>query len=146
MSAPQHACDVGPAARADERALACANRLYPYPLLDALWIESTPDGRRAQGRKLVSGGEAFFGGHFPGEPILPGVLILAALGALARSLPGAPPGAAVRRLARFRFHEPVRPGDVLDLLVRHDLARGPGWFAAEASVAGRRIAHGRILL
>ena len=50
---------------------------YPFLLIDT--IEELEPGTRALGRKCVSVNEPFFQGHFPGNPVMPGVLIIEAL-------------------------------------------------------------------
>jgi beta-hydroxyacyl-ACP dehydratase FabZ len=89
---------------------------YPLLLVDRI-LELEPD-RRIVGLKNVSANEPYFAGHFPGHPIMPGVLIVEAMaqvgGVLASLMPG-----SERKLAYFasidrcRFRRPVRPGDQL---------------------------------
>lgn len=95
---------------------------YPFLLVDR--VESVVLGERIHARKCVTVNEAFFQGHFPGNPVLPGVLQLEALGqagALLAILSGAhiPEGHSIYAggLTDCKFRRPVRPGDVLDLHV-----------------------------
>ncbi len=117
---------------------------YPFLLLDRV-LELTPE--RAVGVKNVSANEPFFAGHFPGRPIMPGVLILEALAQLgAVAVLSRPENqgklALFAGLDRVRFKRMVRPGDRLELemvLERmhgrigkgHGTARVEGELAAE---------------
>lgn len=113
----------------DENAVNAAllTRLLPhrYPLLLVDRVVAFEDGARIVVRKNVTADEPFFVGHFPGRPVMPGVLICEALaqaGALlaARSRDGVAPGRALTLsgLERARFRRPVLPGDQLELEVR----------------------------
>ena len=120
----------------------------PFLLVDRI-VECEP-GRSAKGVKCVSMNEPFFPGHFPGQPIMPGVLILEALaqtGAVAAlSLPE-----NRGRLAVFgggkncRFKKPVTPGDVLELSCELVERRGPiGYGKAVARVGGKIAAQAEL--
>ena len=116
---------------------------YPFLLVDRI-IELEP-GQRAVGLKNVSGNEPFFPGHFPGQPVMPGVLIVEALaqtGAVALlSQPG-----LEGKLAFFagidscRFRQPVVPGDRLRLettltKIRGSIGKGRGKAFVESKLA-----------
>ena len=114
---------------------------YPFALVDRV-LDYEP-GQWAIGRKCVTRNEEFFNGHFPGQPVMPGVLILEALaqtGAVAAlSLPE-----NKGKLALFggiksaRFRKQVVPGDVLTLHCELVEQRGPvGIGKASAYVDGK---------
>jgi 3-hydroxyacyl-[acyl-carrier-protein] dehydratase len=112
----------------------------PFLLIDEV-VELTP-GVGAAARKHVRGDETYLAGHFPGRPVMPGVLIVEALaqtGAVAVLAEEENRG----RLALFagiddcRFRRVVEPGDTLDLRCELEKVRGPiGRGKAEARVDG----------
>lgn len=110
----------------------------PFLLVDRV-LELEP-GVRALGEKLVTITEPFFQGHFPGRPIMPGVLIVEALaqtGAIAiLSLPenrGKMP--LFGGMEKVRFRRTVQPGDVLKLDITLDkVRRGVGKARGKATV------------
>ncbi|MCY3568737.1 MAG: 3-hydroxyacyl-ACP dehydratase FabZ [Chloroflexi bacterium] len=121
---------------------------YPILLVDRI-VELEP-GKRAVGLKNVSTNEWFFEGHFPDNPIMPGVLIIEALaqtGAVAALSAEEFKG----KLGLFagidgvRFRRQVVPGDQLRLEVEMErLRRGIGRAAATATVDGETAAEGRL--
>ena len=91
---------------------------HPFLLIDT--IEELEPGVRAVGRKNVTFNEPYFAGHFPGNPVMPGVLILEALaqtGAVAiLSLPeNRGKTAYFAGIDKAKFKQMVRPGDTLEL-------------------------------
>lgn len=105
---------------------------FPFQFVDR--VLEFEDGVRIVALKNVSINEPFFRGHFPEQPLMPGVLICEALaqaGALLahRSRHGVPPGRVVvlAGLDRVRFRRPVLPGDQLHLEVVFRRRRGPLW-------------------
>jgi UDP-N-acetylglucosamine acyltransferase len=93
---------------------------YPSALVDAV-TEHEP-GRRIVAYKNVTVSEEFFQGHFPHEPLMPGVLMIETLAQVATILlteagDGSPSGAYLRGVDRAKFRLPVVPGDRLRLEV-----------------------------
>ena len=120
---------------------------YPLQLIDR--VVAGEDGRRLVGRKSVTAGEPYFAGHFPGHPMMPGVLLCEALVQtsallIARSSAGSGADAtlALRGLERTRFRQPVVPGDVLELDVRTLGHEGTEWrFRGAVRVRGTVVAE-----
>lgn len=113
----------------------------PFLLLDT--IEELEPGKRAVGKKCVTYNEPFFAGHFPGEPVLPGVLIVEALaqaGAVAILSNPEFKGktAYFGAINSARFKQKVVPGDVLLLELEIIKQKGPvGVGKATATVDGK---------
>jgi 3-hydroxyacyl-[acyl-carrier-protein] dehydratase len=92
---------------------------YPFLLVDRV-LECTP-GQSIRAIKNVTFNEPFFTGHFPGRPVMPGVMILEALAQAAGILAFATLGKVPNENTRFyfagiddcRFRRPVEPGDQL---------------------------------
>lgn len=100
----------------------------PFLLIDT--IEELEPGVSAVGRKCVSYNEPFFGGHFPQEPVMPGVLIVEALaqvGAVAILSKPENKGkiAYFGAINNAKFKTKVVPGDVLTLEVEIIKSKGP---------------------
>lgn len=121
---------------------------YPFLLVDkVLEIE---EGKRAVGIKNVTANEPFFQGHFPGNPIMPGVLItesLAQLGAvMLLSMPENKGKLGVfTGISNFKFRRQVVPGDTLQLEAELIMYRhGMGKANVKATVEGQIAAAGEI--
>lgn len=114
---------------------------YPFALVDR--ILDYEKGKWAIGRKCVTMNEPFFQGHFPGMPVMPGVLILEALAQVGAVSVLAEPenrGKVVLfgGVKEARFRKQVVPGDVLELRCELIKRRGPmGIGKAEAYVDGK---------
>ena len=115
---------------------------YPFLLIDKI-IDAVP-GQSGIGIKNVTINEPFFQGHFPGHPIMPGVLIVEAMaqtaGALVMESLGADPDGAVvyfMTVENARFRKPVVPGDSVHIHVECLQSRGSVWkFKGRAIVDG----------
>ena len=121
---------------------------YPFLLIDT--IEEIEEGRKAVGKKCVSGNEPFFQGHFPGNPVMPGVLIIEALaqvGAVAMlSIPEWKGKTAYfAGIEKAKFRKKVVHGDVLMLETTIVKVKGPmGIGKGIATVDGVKVAEAEL--
>ena len=121
---------------------------HPFLLIDT--IEELEPGKRAVGKKCVTFSEPYFAGHFPGNPVMPGVLIIEALaqtGAAAiLSLPeNRGKIAYFAGIDKAKFKQMVRPGDVLTLETQIIRTKGPiGVGEAVATVDGKLVAKAEL--
>ena len=118
----------------------------PFVFLDAV-LEHEP-GVRAVARKKFAHSEAMFLGHFPGDPIVPGVILTEALAQTA-GLAAGQPGRAFRLSAirAMKFLRAVRPSDEIALAARKVAVVGALWqFEVTARVRGEVVAEGVVVL
>lgn len=120
----------------------------PFMLIDT--IEEMEPGKRVVAKKCVTYNEPFFGGHFPQEPVMPGVLIIEALaqtGAVAiLSQPDFKGKTAYfAAINNAKFKGKVVPGDVLMLETEIIKVKGPiGVGQGKAYVDGKLVAQGEL--
>lgn len=121
---------------------------YPFLLIDT--IEELEPGVRALGKKCVSVNEPFFQGHFPGNPVMPGVLIVEALAQVGAVAMLSQPDFRGRTayfagIDKARFRRKVVPGDVLLLETEIIKVKGPvGVGRAVAKVDGQVVAQAEL--
>ncbi|NAZ36966.1 3-hydroxyacyl-ACP dehydratase FabZ [Rubellimicrobium sp. CFH 75288] len=125
---------------------------YPFLLVDR--VEGIEGTRRARGIKNVTANEPHFQGHFPGQPIMPGVTIVEAMAQTAGVMIGASLGLGGGVLIYFmaidnaRFRRKVVPGDrlVMDVETLRGKPGGKVWrFRGEARVDGELAAEAEFM-
>jgi 3-hydroxyacyl-[acyl-carrier-protein] dehydratase len=122
---------------------------YPFLMIDRV-VDLVPD-RSAIGIKNVSINESHFQGHFPRQPVMPGVLVIECMAQTAavlvvETLEGEAAGKLVyfMTIEEGRFRKPVMPGDTLHIHVTKLRQRGNVWkFSGEARVEGTLMAQAR---
>ena len=120
---------------------------YPFLMIDRM-VDVVPD-QSATGIKNVSANEGFFQGHFPGHPVMPGVLIIESMAQTAAVLVvhTLGPDAAGKvvyfmTISSAKFRRPVVPGDQLRIEVTKMRSRGNVWkFNGVARVDGVSVAE-----
>ncbi|BDW95889.1 3-hydroxyacyl-[acyl-carrier-protein] dehydratase FabZ [Thalassospira tepidiphila] len=133
-----------------QRILEMIPHRYPFLLIDKV-IDIETDVR-ATGIKNVTMNEPQFTGHFPQQPIMPGVLIIESMAQTAAILVVQTLGAGAEgKLVYFmsidnaRFRKPVTPGDVMHIHVTKKQSRGPVWkFESQVKVDGQVVAEATI--
>ncbi len=127
---------------------------FPFLLLDRVtWMELEPE-KTLTAIKNVTLNEPFFTGHFPGNPIMPGVLIIEAMAQTAGMLVHLEAEMKgekgdlyyLVKVDNARFSKIVVPGDQLELIViQKRIVRGMGQYICRANVEGRKVASCEIL-
>ena len=127
---------------------------YPFLLVDR--VVALEPGKRIVAWKNVTGNEPFFQGHFPGHPVMPGVLVLEALAQtgglltqLSREAAGAPVSETMSYLVKIdaaKFSRMIVPGDRIELeVVLKRVIRNMAMYAGTARVDGETAACAEIL-
>jgi len=123
---------------------------YPFLMIDRI-IEVDGD-ESAIGIKNVSFNEPIFQGHFPGEPVFPGVLIIEGMAQTAGAIAIAAGAAAgidhivyLLTVDKCKFRKPARPGDRIEYHIKKMRRRMTmGWYEAKAIVDGVVIAEAEV--
>ena len=121
---------------------------YPFLMIDT--IEELEPGVRALGKKCVSANEPYFQGHFPGNPVMPGALIMEALAQVGAIVILSQPEwkgrtAYFAGIDKAKFRKKVVPGDVLTLETTITKVKGPlGVGRSVAAVDGKVVAEAEL--
>jgi len=123
---------------------------YPFLLLDRVVSMVTEPEKKLTGIKNVTKNEPFFQGHFPGNPVMPGVLIIESMAQAAGMLANLDAELHGKtgelyylvKIDNARFSKTVVPGDQLVLEVTQKrIIRRMGFYECEAFVDGKRVAN-----
>lgn len=123
---------------------------YPFLLVDKL--KDIDGDQSCTGIKNVTANEPQFMGHFPGQPVMPGVLMLegmaqtaGALCILAKSKDSPPSLVYLMSIDKAKFRKPVVPGDQIEYKVKKTHSRGSVWkFSCTAMVDGKKVCEAEI--
>ena len=123
---------------------------YPFLMVDR--IREIDGDKSGIGVKNVTFNEPHFQGHFPGQPIMPGVLIIEGMaqtaGAIcvhAKTASSTPKAVYFMTIDKVKFRKPVVPGDVLEYHMTKTKNRlSMWWFRGEAKVNGQIVAEAEV--
>jgi len=133
-----------------QRILTALPHRYPFLMVDRI-IDIRGD-ESAIGIKNVTANEPQFLGHFPGNPVFPGVLLIegmaqtaGAICILAKSLVGRPQLVYFMTIDKAKFRKPVTPGDTIEYhMTKISQRKTMWWFRGEAKVAGQLVAEAEV--
>jgi 3-hydroxyacyl-[acyl-carrier-protein] dehydratase len=133
-----------------QRILAALPHRYPFLMVDRI-IDIRGD-EFAIGIKNVTANEPQFLGHFPGNPVFPGVLLIegmaqtaGAICILSKNLAGRPQLVYFMTIDKAKFRKPVTPGDTVEYhMTKISQRKTMWWFRGEAKVAGQLVAEAEV--
>ena len=129
--------------------LKCLPHRYPFLMIDR--IINIDSDNAAVGIKNVSVNEPIFQGHFPGNPVFPGVLIIEGMAQTAGAIAIAADKTSGRHIVymvtvdKCKFRKPARPGDIIEYHIKKIRRRSAmGWYEARAMVGTTLIAEAEV--
>jgi 3-hydroxyacyl-[acyl-carrier-protein] dehydratase len=132
-----------------DRILQLLPHRYPFLMIDRIVQVDSDDS--AVGIKNVSVNEPMFQGHFPGNPVFPGVLIIEGMAQTAGAIAIAADQTKGRHVVymvtvdKCKFRKPARPGDVIEYHIKKIRRRSAmGWYEARAMVGSTLIAEAEV--
>jgi 3-hydroxyacyl-[acyl-carrier-protein] dehydratase len=132
-----------------DRILTLLPHRYPFLMIDR--IINVDSDNSAVGIKNISVNEPIFQGHFPGNPVFPGVLIIEGMAQTAGAIAIAADQTHGRHIVymvtvdKCKFRKPARPGDVIEYHIRKIRRRSAmGWYEARAMVGTTLIAEAEV--
>ena len=132
-----------------QRILTCLPHRYPFLMVDR--VEQIDGDLSCVGIKNVTANEPHFQGHFPGNPVMPGVLIMEGMAQTAGVVcvlgkqQEKPSLVYFMTIDEAKFRRPVVPGDVLEYhMTRITRRRNMWWYRGEAKVRGELVAEAKL--
>jgi 3-hydroxyacyl-[acyl-carrier-protein] dehydratase len=116
----------------------------PYLMIDEVDVEEK--GVKGSAKKKLTGDEYFFEGHFPGRPVMPGVLIVEAISQAAMVVLDSG-GLKLKGVEKIKFRQPIQPGDVILINVEVLSSENDEYTVkGEVLLEGNLAASGNIIL